>query len=53
MELKEIEEFRELVKPLVEYLRKNYNPYCKIIVECDRAEIVKGELGVPFETENN
>lgn len=37
MELKEIEEFRELVKPLVEYLRKNYNPHCKIIVGCDRA----------------
>ena len=53
MELKEVEEFRELVKPLVEYLRKNYNPYCKIIVECDHAEIVKGELGVPFEIEDD
>ena len=53
MELKEVTEFRELVKPLVEYLRKNYNPHCKIIVECDHAEIVKGELGVPFEIEDD
>lgn len=53
MEPKEITEFRELVKPLIEYLRKNYNPHCKIIVECDHAEIVKGELGVPFEIEND
>ena len=53
MEPKEIEEFRELVRPLVEYLRKNYNPHCKIIVECDHAEIVKGELGVPFEIEDD
>ena len=53
MEPKEITEFRELVKPLVEYLRKNCNPHCKIIVECDRAELVKGELGVPFEIEDD
>ena len=49
MEPKEIEEFRELIRPLVEYLRKNHNPHCKIIVEYDGAKLVKGELGVPFE----
>lgn len=53
MEPKEITEFRELVKPLVEYLRKNYNPHCKIIIECDHVEIMKSELGVLFGIEND
>ena len=44
--------FRELAQPLVEYLRKNYHPHAKIIIEYDGAEIVEGVLGEPFPIEN-
>jgi len=42
-------EFETLTKPLNEWLQKNYDPHCKIIISCDGAEVVRGELGVPFE----
>lgn len=44
--------FRELAQPLVKYLRKNYNPHSRIIIEYDGAEIVEGVLGEPFPIEN-
>ena len=43
--------FRQLTQPLVEYLRKNYHPHARIIIEYDSAEIVEGILGEPFPIE--
>lgn len=40
--------FRELAMPLVEYLRKNYHPHARIIIEYDGAEVVQGILGEQF-----
>lgn len=45
----EMTKFKELVKPLVEYLQENYDPYHYIMISCDHAELVKGQIGVPFE----
>lgn len=44
-----LEEFKELCKPLNDWLQKNYNPHTKIIIENGHAEIVEGLIGVPFE----
>jgi len=41
-------EFKELCKPLNDWLQKNYNPMTKIIIETDHAEVVEGVMGVPF-----
>jgi len=35
-------EFRDLSKPLIDWLLKNYHPHTKIIIETDSAEIVEG-----------
>jgi hypothetical protein len=43
------EEFKELCKPLNEWLQKNYHPHTRIIIENDNAEIVEGIMGIPFE----
>jgi galactose-1-phosphate uridylyltransferase len=43
------EEFKELCKPLNEWLQKNYHPHTRIIIENDHAEIVEGVMGIPFE----
>jgi len=42
-------EFRELCKPLNDWLQRNYHPHAKIIIETDHAEIVEGIMAVPFE----
>jgi hypothetical protein len=44
-----MEEFRELCKPINEWLQKNYHPHTKIIIENDYAEIVEGTMAVHFE----
>lgn len=36
--------FEALAKPLVKYLNDNYNPHCSIIITCDSAEVVSGEM---------
>jgi hypothetical protein len=40
----------EAAKPLIEYLNNKYHQNCKIIVECDSVEVVKGlELSITKE----
>lgn len=43
------EEFELLVKPLIEWLNKNYHPHTKILVEQTRAEILEGLASVVTE----
>jgi hypothetical protein len=43
------EEFKELCKPLNEWLQKNYHPHTRIIIDNDSAEIVEGTMAVSFE----
>lgn len=49
----EMTKFKELVKPLVEYLQENYSPHHSIIINCDYAELVMGQMGTPFKIPNN
>lgn len=44
----DINEFKALIAPVVEWLQKNGHPHMKIIVEQDGAELVEGVLGQPF-----
>ena len=32
----------EAAKPLIDYLKNNYHPNCKIIVECNSVEVLEG-----------
>lgn len=43
-----LEEFSEMCRPLIEYLQKKCHPHTKIIIEWDRATLVEDTLGVPF-----
>lgn len=42
-------DFRALAEPLVEYLRKNYHPHARIIIDFDSVEIVEGVRSEHFE----
>ena len=44
----DMNEFEELVKPLVKWLQENTNPHTHIIVNFDSAELVSGQIGIPF-----
>lgn len=43
------EEFKESAQPLVNFLNKYYDPHTRAIVDTSHAELLSGEMGVPFE----
>lgn len=48
-QLEKIEELEKIVQPVVEYINKKYDPHTSIIVEFDKARIVRDEMQVIFE----
>lgn len=44
---KKYEEFNEACRPVREFLRKYYNPMCKVIITDDFSEVVANEIGIP------
>ena len=46
-------ELLEKAKPLVEFLRENFNPHCKIIIDGEYVELVEGITCGRFEFEDD
>lgn len=44
-------ELKELAKPLVEYIRKNYHPHTTVIIDCVHAEVLEGVAVAKFDVE--
>ena len=40
-----VKEFAELIEPLQKFINKNFGSFAKIIIESDKAEVVKVEMG--------
>lgn len=38
------EEFEKVVRPVIEFLCKNYHPHCTIIIDQANAELLEGEI---------
>lgn len=47
------EELLEKAKPLVELLRENFHPHCKIIIDNEFVELVEGVTCGRFEFEQD
>ncbi|MBS5822428.1 MAG: hypothetical protein KID00_00975 [Clostridium argentinense] len=43
-----IEQFAELVKPVQEWMLKNYHPHSRIIIESTGATVVTDEMFIPL-----
>lgn len=41
------DELKVLAKPLQEYLTRNFNPMCSVVVDVDRVTVVSKELSTP------
>lgn len=41
-------ELEKLAKPLVDYLRNNYNPHTTIVITDERVVVVEDVMGIPF-----
>ena len=44
-----MKEFKDLCKPLNEWLQKNYHPHTIVIIENNGAQILEQKMGIPFE----
>lgn len=53
MEENKQNEFKELEKvciPVVEYLKKNHNPHCTIVITDTYVKVVSDEIGMPVKS---
>lgn len=44
-----IKELEELCKPVSEYLKKNWNPHCTVIITDTHIKLVRDEVSIPLE----
>ena len=42
------DELSKLANPLIELLRKSYDPHCHIIISTDKVQVVREEMSVPI-----
>jgi len=47
-----MKEFEEVCKPVIDFLRKYYNPMCKAIISDGFSEVVVSDIGVPNEVQD-
>jgi len=45
-------EFEEVCKPVIDFLRKYYNPMCKAVISDGFSEVVISDIGVPNEVQD-
>lgn len=46
--MEKIEEIEKLTKPIVEYLKKNYNPHTSLIIDSNNIRVVSDEISIPI-----
>jgi hypothetical protein len=47
---KQIKELEELCKPVAEYLKKNWDPHCTVVITDSHIRLVRDEMGIPVRT---
>ncbi|HID0818173.1 hypothetical protein [Clostridium botulinum] len=45
---REVEELEKLCTPIVEYLKKSYNPYCNVIISGHDIKLVATRIEIPI-----
>lgn len=45
-------EFEDVCKPVIEYLRKYYNPMRRVIISDGFSEVVVSDIGVPNDVQD-
>lgn len=49
---KEMEKLNELCKPVVEYLKRNWDPHCAVIITDSHIKLVRDEMGCPTRSDD-
>ncbi|OSA98149.1 UNVERIFIED_ORG: hypothetical protein B2H98_05520 [Clostridium botulinum] len=46
----ELKNLEEVCKPVVDYLKKNYDPHCTVVITDSQMRLVRDEIGIPVRT---
>ncbi|NFH02198.1 hypothetical protein FC831_18380, partial [Clostridium botulinum] len=46
----ELKKLEEVCKPVVDYLKKNYDPHCTVVITDSQIRLVRDEIGIPVGT---
>ncbi|MBN1076984.1 hypothetical protein [Clostridium botulinum] len=46
----ELKRLEEVCKPVVDYLKKNYDPHCTVVITDSQIRLVRDEIGIPVGT---
>ena len=46
--MEKIKELEEISKPILEFLKKNYNPHTTVIISGDGIKVVSDEINIPI-----
>ncbi|NFR85713.1 helix-turn-helix domain-containing protein [Clostridium botulinum] len=46
----EIKKLEEVCKPVVDYLKKNWDPHCTVVITDSQIRLVRDEIGIPIGT---
>jgi len=47
-----MKEFEDVCKPVIDFLRKYYNPMCKAVISDGFSEITISDIGIPNEVQD-
>lgn len=46
--MEQIEEIERISKPIIEYIKNNYNPHTTVIINEDCIKVVSDEVNIPY-----
>ena len=48
MEIAKLKELEQITKPLIDFIRENYNPHTSIVINEDSIKVVTDEINIPL-----
>lgn len=48
MEIAKLKELEQITKPLIDFIKENYNPHTSIVINEDSIKVVTDEINIPL-----
>ena len=45
----QFKQLAEMAKPILEYLEKEYDPYCKVVISANGVFVERTDVGIPVQ----
>ena len=48
MEIEKLSELEQIAKPLIDFIKENYNPHTSVVINEDSIKVVTDEINIPL-----